>query len=420
MRSVAATGNPGRRRIGWRFTKHIYLAYAERVSVVGLGLVNLALALDLSSTLPGILETHDGGILDTFLLVGRYIGYRGIDNLTDFLPIVGFLGVLWAEVTLTIHGERTALEAIGRSWRDYITPAVLFGASLALLQFALSGYLRPGAVEAQAQERLGHYVSAFINDGTGDSWIQTDQNILLTALAFGPPVQLLQPILYQHDASGHLIGVASASRATQIASGQWRFLRGTYITFTEDPPSSDPQDFEVRDFPVDLSPLWLSTLGISATNLDQERLHQLAREPLPPTLGSEYVTGWQARFSIPALTGAMVLQAAATSWLLLAARVGFRMLLIVGLCGYVVHASGKQLLVVGQHGHMPAVVAAWLTPALLGACLVALGIVAALRERRRFTAFRERLRRRNEEMLAHKAPGPRVAPIDVGTHNTRH
>lgn len=373
---------------GW-YTRQRLRAYAQSCLIVAGALGTIGIGIDLPPRLSQVLahDPHATG-LHAVLLVGWYVLLRLADIMTELWPIACCLGMLWAEVAHTWSRERLVVWNSGRSPAQCLAPVVLFGLAAGGVQLALDTYLRPAAVMTQVETKLGDYGRRFDRSPTkAPVWLAAGRDVVRARLIYGPPAALEEVTLYRLDAAGRLVAVMTARSATPGSPpGTWLLHHGTEWAAQRDPATTDAallralppspagavQDFTARAIALRLDPLWLSMHGIQPQYLPQSVLMALARSSGDLYEASPYRAWSQVRLGRGLFAFGMVLLASSLALMLLAYRTRFAAVMAVAATGYVAHVLMKVLIITGEYGYVPPLLAGWLMPALLIGAAVAL------------------------------------------------
>ena len=373
---------------GWH-TRYLLRNYLRYTFVVVAGLLLVALTIDLSSQLAGILAARpQAGGLDTAALLAWYLLLRSVDILARNLPLAIYLAVMWCEFSHTLSSERVAVGVAGRSPLQCLIPGLVFGFVLGCVQLTLDLWLRPAAVMTQASEHLGNYGDRFDRRPTETvRWIRTGNDLISARLDFGPPASLRDVTLYrlEADLQPREVTIARAAAPAEQPS-TWEFMNGYYWEWTAPPPPatagqarsdarpSPPRAFARRELALDVDPLWLANWGIDGKYLPQRVLTTLAANPSPGFPKSDYRTWVQVRYARGLFVVGMALLGASLGQMSLIRLPRLYGLLAMLLAGYSCHVAQKALEILGELDAVPPLVAAWSVPValMLGAAAVQL------------------------------------------------
>ena len=361
-------------------TKHMFAAYLRDSTLTMSALLVIALSMDLAQYLIGVLTADRGdSALGSMLYLGWYISLRSTDIVTEFLPLACFFGVFVAEVRHTLSHERMIMLITGRAPFQCLSPLALFAVMIGLIELMLIIYLRPAAVMQQTTAHLGHYGEIFDRGPTaGRKWIATGNTLIRAEIEFVSSPQLREVQIFRMGNEHQLREVIVAASAAAVDDGEnwilrdgWRWslepgVAASGSLQTELPDrggAASEARFSSEKIVLDVNPLWLRNFGIEPKYLPDEVFRKLAGLDLHPS--SAYATWAQARFAIPVAAAAMVLMAGALSLLLLTSEIRFRAIFIGTLAGFVAHLLIRLLLVLGDHGWIYPMLAAWFVPVLL-------------------------------------------------------
>jgi lipopolysaccharide export LptBFGC system permease protein LptF len=355
-------------------------SYTKDTLLVASALLTVALTLDLSPRFSGLLQSRaDESAIFAIAHVGWYTLLRSADIMAEFLPISCFLGVVWCEISHIWSRERLMVWSTGRSPWQSIVPALLFAAMAGGWQFALDVYLRPAAVMSQMQTRLGDYGARFDRRVQPHRWMTAGTDLMQARIEFGPPPVLHDITIYRLDTEGHLQGVVTASTAVPIPQhGRWllhRVRNWDAAAGMDRSGAAPPTDALIgqREYPLKLDPTALSYSGIPAKFLPHPVVASLANASDDVDAVHDYRT-WNVAGSGRALfVMGMVLVAWALSSTLLAQGTRFDVVLGIGLVGYGGQVLMKVFIVLGEHGFVRPLVAAWSVSLLMFlVCFIAL------------------------------------------------
>lgn len=350
------------------YTRYTLVAYIRHTSLVAVGLLIVALTIDLSPQLQKIWSGHDGEAKGAEAVI-RYLVLRSADVATRLIPIACFFGVLTAEIASTLSRERQVIWNTGRSPMQCLLPALLLGLLAGAIEFGFDGYVRPAAIAAQISSRLGEYGERYDRSLSNNRiWFVAGDDLIHARIEYEPPAALHDVTIYKFDGEQHrLESVIVADAAWPMTAGQsWRLERGRSWD-TKASPNRQGADQNLgkslETATLRLDPLWVSNMGINAMFLSQGVL-----EALSGSSGAfdknAYRTWIQVRYASILLPSAMSALAASMSLLLLTTIVSPQALLGITLAGYAGHISTRAFSLLGAYGYLPPVVAGWFTPIL--------------------------------------------------------
>jgi lipopolysaccharide export system permease protein len=365
---------------GWH-TRYLLRSYLRYTFIVVAGLLLVALTIDLSAQLPGILSARpEAGRLEVAVLLGWYLLLRSADILARNLPLAIYLAVMWCEFTHTLSSERVAVGVAGRSPLQCLIPGLAFGFVFGCVQLTLDLWLRPAAVMAQASEHLGNYGDRFDRRPTETiRWIRTGNDLISARLDFGPPATLRDVTLYRLEADLQPREVTIARAAVPADQpSTWEFTDGYYWELTAPAPPaasagqaganvrpSPPRPFARRELALDVDPLWLANFGIDGKYLPQRILSSLAASISPGFSKSDYRTWVQVRYARGLFVLGMALLGASLGQMSLTRLPRLYGLLAMLLAGYTCQVAQKALEILGELDTVPPLVAGWSVPIAL-------------------------------------------------------
>jgi lipopolysaccharide export system permease protein len=361
--------------------------YLRHTFMVSCALLAIALTLDIWPQVQLVTSGQYQGVFIDVWRVGRFCALRTPDLFSPLIPFAVFLGVVWSEITHTQSGERMLIWNSGRSVVQCLAPAMALAILVGLFQFALDAYLGPSAMAVQMQEKLGRNgVRLDRTRDSGSHWIVSQDGLVRTEIAYGPPPTLRNLTIYKLDAEGRLTEVEAAQAARPIpGTSKWRLENGhfwlstaprtdqprTTVTFGETTAGEQLIPFTSRVTSLKLDPLWLSKIGIEVQYLPLPDLKRLAGAQIDPLARARFGTRIQEIFADLVFPGAMTILAALLSIRAFAYRTPPRALIGVLLAGYLAHFANKAFLLMGHHGYIGASFAAWTVPVAVIAVILA-------------------------------------------------
>jgi lipopolysaccharide export system permease protein len=358
-------------------TRHLVAAYARNTFIVLSGVLVIALSIDLATFLSQVLaKDASANFIHQVFHVVWYILLRCIDQITEFLPLACFLGVVWSEIAHTRSGERLLIQLSGRTPHQCLAPLIIFSVIIGTLQAALLIYLRPSAVMAQTAARLGLYGEIFDRSPTLEQkWIRADNIIIHARIEFSAPPALYDVEFYRFNPEGQLQQVVQAASATPVGDDQhWLFNDGESWTLDTRLPSSDASSEQLADasngvrfehvtIRLDIGAPLLSNFGIQSKYLPAAAYRAISRLHFSPD--SEFRAWAQARYAFPLDAAAMAVMAGGLSLILVGTEVSFFRTTAIVLAGYFAHLLMRLFLLLASHDWMNPIVAAWLVPAII-------------------------------------------------------
>ena len=388
------TDEPGARTIRFApfgiHTRFMLGGYLRHTILVFSALLAIGLTIDIWPQFQLVAEGGEPGVLHTVWRIVRFEFLRSPDVLSPLVPFAVFLGVVWTEIAHTQSGERLLVWNSGRSPLHCLTPALLLGLIIGLGQFITDAWLGPAAMQVQMRERLGRNgirLDRTLNSGS--RWIASQDGLVRTEIAYGPPPVLRNLTIYKLDPRGRLTEVESASEAHPIAgTDDWMLKNGHYWIGTIDASGGSrsttvtfdgiPEEllipFAKQRASLKISPAWLSELGIGSQYLALGVLRELSKANADPLTKIDYRTRVQTIYADLVFPGIMAILAALLSIRAFPYRIAPRALIGVPFAGYLAHFANKASVLMGTHGYIGAWFAAWTVP-----IAVLLAIVAVIR-----------------------------------------
>jgi lipopolysaccharide export system permease protein len=361
-------------------TRYILQVYLQHVFIVLAGLLIAALTIDVSTQVRELLAAPPAATgFDIPLRLAWYALLRSADVGTRLLPIGCFLGVLSAEVAMTVSRERLMISNTGRSPFQCIVPAMLLGIVFGCALAALDTYLRPIAMMAQISSRLG-------DDGRGadrtiergQRWFASKAGLIKARIEYGPPPVLRDLTVFSTGDDGQLRKVLTAvSASPEPGTNSWLIKDGRLWIADGDASRGfevgvSPQTGEARA-DLGMNPLWVSHLDISPIYLSQAVLRSLAESASGVFDPAIYRMLIQVRYADWLLPGGMILLASSMSLFFLRRGSSFQRVIALALIGYVVHVALRAINLLGSYGYIAPRIVAWSIP-----CVLIVMAVAAL------------------------------------------
>jgi len=369
------------------YTRVMFVSYLSHTLMVCAALMTIALTIDLWPQVALLQER--GGFLPWEIV--RLTVLRLPDLLPPFIPFATFLGVVWSESAFTESRERMLVWNAGRSPLMCMVPALLAGLLMGAALFVIDALARPAAIHVQMEEVLGREgIRLDRSQSGGHHWIALPDGLLRAEIGYGPPVTLHTVTVYKLDSEGHLFEVDTADSATPGPNNLWHLRDGHYWradfadkgdVLSNSKPSEEAEvPFQTRTVTLALEPLWLTNLGLSPQYIWMSDLKKLSRADIMARDVFGYRTRLQVIFGEPLLAAAMSLLGAGLSMLYFAYQTRWQQLIGVLLAGYLAHFASRALLLMGEFGYIPSVLAGWLAPVAL---LIASGGVLLVIQKRR-------------------------------------
>ncbi|MDE2470512.1 MAG: LptF/LptG family permease [Bradyrhizobium sp.] len=374
---------------GWH-TRYMVMNYCRHTFLVGCAVLTIALSIDSSLFLSKVLTTISTWNTSwSALYVGWYLVLRGTDFLAELLPLVCFLGAFWTEIAHTLSSERLVVWLSGRTPWQCVLPVLLFGLIVGGVQLALNRYLRPDAVMSLAKNHLGFYGEHFDPRPLPyQQWFAAGHDIVQARVEPGEPATLRDINIYRMDDALSLKAFIRAKSAIPVGRDKWKLVDGYRwsATETQERPSFSRRDpkapalseqipFANEITELNLSPVWLNNNRIGARYLTTDVFASLEHEDFSPAY--EFRTWQRARWSLALFCAAMPLLAASLSLVFLAKRITPAALIIIAIAGYAANTLMKISVLLGEHGQVSPVMAAWFVPVLvLLACSGVIGFIS--------------------------------------------
>jgi lipopolysaccharide export LptBFGC system permease protein LptF len=382
-----------------RETRYVSRIYCQRIILFMAVTLTIVLSLDVATNLNSVMSDRSlVSDLEGPARLATYTLMRAGYVLPSIVPIAVFIGILWAEFSLTVSRERIMIANSGRLAMHAVFPAAIVGLSFGLIQHAALGYGRPASVEAQSVANFRYYGPKFRpNASLNSKWIALEGAVVNARIEFTSPIALGDAVIYWIDKDGQLAAVVSAVRVTPAPNlGRWTFEKGTVSEFSPAAPGGADlvrkANFDHMERPLPLNPLWVENIDISPLLLPQKVLGALAfsRGGVPKQFS--YRTAYHERFAAILYATVMAMAAASLSLMRFSPDVPWHEPLKIGMCWFGVHVSSSMLIVLGAHGYVSSLLAAWFVPSACGVGVLLLlyrhdrGRTAATRGRGPFIA----------------------------------
>lgn len=356
-------------------TRYVSRLYLQRVGLFAAVALTIVLSLDVATNLNAVMS--DRSVVSELQGPARLAFYallRAGYVLPSILPIAVFMGIMWAEYSLAISQERIMIFNCCRAPMFSLVPAVIVGLLFGLLQFAALGYGRPASVEAQGVSNFRYYGPKFRrNSISNPKWIALDRAVVNARIEHGSPVVLHDVVVYWLNRQAQLVTIVSATRVVPASSaGKWVFERGSISDFIPRQNAPDGHEvvhkakFERLERELSLDTLWVENIEVSGPLLPQSTLAALASGNGGVPKAFSYQTAYQERFAGILYGVAMALAAASLSLMKFSPKMRWDEPLKIGMYWFGVHVSSSILIVLGTYGYVPAVLAAWTIPLVLG------------------------------------------------------
>ena len=369
--------------LGWH-TRAMLSTYVRHTFLATCAIIALAVSIDLTLFLSKVLAVVSEWPQFWGFSVAWYVVLRATDFLAELLPLTCFVGVFWAEVVHTLSQERLVVWLSGRAVAQCLVPALLFGAMVGITELALNIYLRPLAVMQMAVDHLGSYGERFDPRPLPDpQWLAAGRDLIQAVVEPGSPPVLHEVKVYRLDESLALESFYQAKLAKPLDDHTWLLLDGSRwasplaenrpaLNLDEGNPVVAEQEVPFVEEKLDLkvAPVWINNFRVEARYLTNDVFSAMRKVKFFPD--SEFRTWAQARYSLSLFGLALPLLGAVLSMLLLATDISLPALCIVALSCYAANSAMKLFVLLGEHDHLPAVIAGWAVPVfLLLLCAVA-------------------------------------------------
>jgi lipopolysaccharide export system permease protein len=353
-------------------TRFVVILYLQRVTILALVTISIVVALDISANIDAVMNT--GNSVQDRLGLARLL-YYSLLRMSFVAPSVllfaGVWGVVWAEYSLATSRERIMLFNCGRSYIPSLVPALLVGCLVGLLHFAISGYLKPATVELEATTTHRSYGLKFDRPAaSGIEWIAGTDFILRGRVEISTDVGLKDVYAFVYGENANLEFIVRAARASPAPNtDRWTFFEGTvsyFPTISEGTNSGqrplDETRFERLDTELQLSPLWLENFGILPILLPQPLVNMLIEQGQDvPNLYKYKMTAYERYASILYCIATVLLSAHLAMTRFRSDMMPYRAL-SVAVVGFAAYFFFSISLMLGHHGYIPVLIAAWSIP----------------------------------------------------------
>ena len=208
--------------------RNIAATHLKSIAFVMFVLLTVAIAIDLAKTIDDIRMRATKDDLALLPLVAKYLTYRSADIVARLLPMACLAGSFIAELARHQRMENVILSTAGAP------PTLIFAAILAVaavtgtIQAALEGWLRPVAVFAQVDLKIGSYAKRFHTGDLGARWFVEGDRAIQARIVRSQSPELRQVRVFEGVGQAELTRVISATRAEPMAQGEnWMLFDAT-------------------------------------------------------------------------------------------------------------------------------------------------------------------------------------------------
>ncbi len=296
-----------------------------------------------------------------------YLGLRIVDMMTRLMPFAVFGGVLGFELWSLFSRRRAIHWASGRHPLQLLAGVIWVGIAFGSLQYFLDAIARPAAVMQQASERLGAYGRRFERQVTIERrWIVAGNQVIEARIRFQPTPALLEPDIYDLDATGRLKSVIRARLGEPIDGGYtWKLKDAATWQLGNETPPMTPFVASEATIKLEIGAIDLAYSKIPAKYVPQEHLSTLLRQQQESATRGERAVWFHVRRANAVLPGLLALLAVSASLVVGAYRPTGAAMLALAAIGYGAHAVIKALITMGELGMLTAKTTAWAPPAVI-------------------------------------------------------
>ena len=355
--------------IGWTFSLYVARGYLLTFVAILALFFGLIVVVDLINSIPRLLdERSEASAVDAMAIVVL----RAPFFLRNILPFVAMFAALVWLGRLNRRLELVVARAAGLSVWQFLAPVAICALLLGILSFAL---INPLAVRSEAASRAMVADAMARSKGAGQAgdpkWLRFASGdgtaILQARQALDDGRRLTGVTGWRFDPVGSLLERLDAASA-RFDGARSRFVLDDVVATR---PDGRRRTLATLGLPTSLT---VSDLRARTLSPDQVSFWDLPEQALIAERegrgGSGFVTAWHALTAQPLLLVAMVLIAATVS--LRFARFGGNARAIIGavLLAFLLYATARLVLSLGENGVVPAYAAAWL-PAFVATLVAA-------------------------------------------------
>lgn len=365
-------------------TRFVTALYLQRGIILAVVTISIVVALDISANIDQVINANPASSgSGNFLHILYYSLLRVSFVSPSVLLFAGVWGIVWAEYSLATSHERIMLFNCGKSYIPSLVPALLVGGLVGLLQFSIAGFVKPATIELESASTHRSYGLKFDRPAQSKAeWISVRNHIIRARVEIAEDVRLNEVSVFTFGQNHKLQRIVRADHA--LATPQpdlWQFLDGAVTEFpavaAEDrrKPKMDETRFEVLEIELPLSPLWLENFGVLPILLPQPLLHALIRQGDHVPKAYKYEMAAFERYSSILYCVAMALLTAHLAMTRFKSGMMPYRALSVAAVGFAAYFFLSITLMLGHHGYIPVLIAAWSIPLI--ATVVGIGAVYA-------------------------------------------
>ena len=333
--------------------------YLQAIGFFMFVLLVIALTIDLTDNLDGVLKRADELRDPTWLVLLKYLFFRSVDIITRLLSMAALIGGGVATALRHHRMEDIVLDAAGASPSIVLSALCMVGVMMGVVQGSFQNWLRPIVVQQQVEMNLGKLGGWFgETELPKHVWVTSNSQTLRAKITRGSQPKISDVTIFNGVDQPSLGSITFAQHAVPFGKdGQWR-LENAVVWTKEGNIENKTSKFEFLEVELPINIERVQWYDVHTYYIPNHALRQIAQLP-------------QLEFSYGAMTTLAVRKAAfflpavfalfGTS-LAMAGRRGRRLapfrLLVLATIGYVTVVSVKVLWALGMHGRMEPFLAA--------------------------------------------------------------
>jgi lipopolysaccharide export system permease protein len=268
-------------------TRLVTALYLQRSSILVLVTISIVVALDISNNISYIVIFDGISALDDTINIFYYAILRSIFVAPLVLLFAGAWGCVWAEYTLATGRERSMLSQCSKSHLPALLPALILGICIGSLHFAITGFVKPKAIELESVHFDRDYGLKFDRPVQSDlEWIAGNGFMLKAQISLSERVQLDDVHVFNFGDDQSLTSIIRAERTRPTEwHNIWAFENGVLSDFPSVNGDLSNQEsvvrearFEQLEFELPISRLWLENFGVLPIFLPQPVLHAMIEQ----------------------------------------------------------------------------------------------------------------------------------------------
>ncbi|MHA7776909.1 LptF/LptG family permease [Roseibium sp. M-1] len=362
-------------------TRFVTALYLQRATILALVTISIVVALDISANIDNVIDAKPNSSQSgNFFHLVYYALLRVSFVSPSVLLFAGVWGIVWAEYSLATSRERLMLFNCGKSYVPSLVPALLVGSLVGILHFTVAGFVKPATIELESASTHRSYGLKFDRPAQSKTeWISVGNFIIKTRVEITDDAHLNEVYVFNFGQNHKLHRIIRADQARAGSQpDRWLFLDGAVTDFptvrteSRPRPKMDETRFETLEIDLPLSPLWLENFGVLPILLPQPLLHALIGQgESVPNLYKYEMAAYERYASILYCMAMALLTAHLAMTRFKSDMMPYRALAVAAV-GFAAYFFFSISLMLGHHGYIPVLIAAWSLPLIAAVC----GIVA--------------------------------------------